>query len=258
MTAFEWVALVGAAAWIPHIATLIYRAVVRPRVIIIPVPQIEIGYNFLGPILNMKAALFAERKDAIVIQMEVHLKHEKGREIVLQWQSFVETFSELRSQAGERAEFSRDQDATALKLPTVLPVEKFIRFQDLDFQARANQLSTAADAEFNRSEQSGTPAAFLTSHAFNDLVRFYKHGFCWEAGRYEMTLRIHLMERGKPVVARTSFTLSQSEVEKLGANVPTIEESVRQIAQGVEAGERVLPKNWATPQLASKKIMVRT
>jgi hypothetical protein len=257
MNSFEWISVIGAAAWIPQILTGIYKVATKPRVSIIPVPTLEIGYNSLGPILNLKATLFAERKDATIIDMHARITHERGRVITLAWHSFTEKFSELRSQTGETAEVSRDQDATALRLSTSLPVEKFIRFQDTTFQERADALTAPALAELQRTsllKDSG--ATFLQSKEHSELMRFFRQGFSWEVGHYEFELKIHLLERRKPVIARSQFQLTGSDVERLAENVEFIGTRLRQIAAGVPERERVTSSNWANPRLGSKRIMV--
>jgi hypothetical protein len=259
VSTFEWIALIGAAAWVPQIISLAYRVIVKPRITVIPVPTIEISYNVLGPILNLKAALFTQRKDAIVVDMQLKLTHFKGRVIVLNWHSFVETFSELQGQAGEKAEVKRDQEATALKLSTILPTEKFIRFQDQSWQEEARRLTTAADQEFNRLKASVADAgpAFLATQAHESLVSFHKHNFCWEPGRYDLELCIQILERGSPAMARTHFELTQHEINRLRENLDMIEHQIEQIAIGSAEDEPKISTNWVNPRLASKLIMVK-
>jgi hypothetical protein len=258
MGSFDWVAVIGAAAWLPQIVSFVHRMLIKPRMSIIPVPQLEIGYTFLGPILNIKAALFAENKDATIVDMHVLLTHEKGRSIRLNWHSFVEKFSELRSLSGETAEVSRDQEATALRISTSLPVEKFIRFQDPAFQAQSRELTTIADADLNRiTDAGGDGGSFVHTKAYSELTRFLRHQFCWEAGRYQAEFQIQLLERRSPVMARSEFSLAESDVERLALNVGSMEKRIQQIAEGVPEAERVNPTNWANPHLGSKRIMVR-
>jgi len=52
MTPAEIAAYIGAAAWLPQIATLIYRYFVQPVVTIIPDKYAEVGFTSLGQSLT--------------------------------------------------------------------------------------------------------------------------------------------------------------------------------------------------------------
>ena len=258
MGVFEWVAVVGAAAWVPHLAGLLYRLATKPKVTMIPVPEIEVGYTWLGPVVNIKASLFAERKDALVLDMRMTLRHEKGKQIALVWHSFVEKFSEMRDRSGEATEISRDQVATALRLSTAVPTEKLIRFQDPGFQEKNRRLTADADGTLNRLKgvnPSGAPEAFLTSPEHESLANQFKHDFPWEPGRYTVKLSVEILERKRPALAETSFELSTGDVERLRGNATLVVERIAKIAK-VEKLEDV-QYQWATPRLRGKDIMVR-
>ena len=260
MTPFDWIAVVGAAAWLPQIGVAIYRFVVKPRVVVVPVTRLEVGYNILGPILNLKATLLAQRKDTIVVDMDITLRHERGKIIRLQWNSFVEKFSDVRSSEGENTEVSRDQEATALKLTSILPTEKFIRFQDADFQEKWRTLTTVANSELTRLKASvPEPAnAFLATKAWAELSAFIRHSFPWEAGVYQLELRIQLLERKSPAIARSEFRLTEEEIEWMQKNIPSAITRLEQIARDVPQAELSNVINWANPRLSGKKIMVKT
>ena len=78
MTPTEIVAYIGAAAWLPQIATWIYRKVVQPIVTIVPDKYAEVGFTSYGPIFNMRMAFSAENKDVIVDGFELLLQHSDG------------------------------------------------------------------------------------------------------------------------------------------------------------------------------------
>jgi hypothetical protein len=259
MTAFEWVAVVGAAAWLPQIGALIYRVVVRSRLHCIPVRQTELTFNHLGPIFNMRAALVVERKDAVITEMRATLRHDKGREVNLVWDSFVEQFSELKTHAGERGEFTRDQIATALKVSTALPNEKFFRFQDPVFKATHRQLSAKADDVLNRLPDGDVVgrAAFLRSREFTDLISFYLNYFPWEPGHYDVELRVRLLGVKRPLVGKASLELSADDVDRVRRNLPLIEQRLREICENVPAEQRATPSFWATPDLLQGEIALR-
>lgn len=259
MGVFEWMALIGAAAWLPQLGFVVYRSVITPRVVLIPVPELELGYTYFGPILNVKASLFAERKDAIILDMTVVLRHEHGREIVLEWHSFVEEFSELRDASGEATKVTRDQMATALRVSTAMPSEKFIRFQDPTFQDETRSLTRVAMEELERLKRAGSEEAvteYLRSKENEALMSHFRHGLPWEAGRYEVTLRMQMLDRDEPAVAKSTFDLSQGEVDRIRKNIAATEERVRLVAEGKNADEAD-PYQWTNPRLQDKDVMIR-
>jgi hypothetical protein len=71
MTAAELAAYIGAAAWLPQIATWVYRWFVRPKITITPDRYGEVGFTSFGPIFNLRMAFASDRKDAIIDGFEL-------------------------------------------------------------------------------------------------------------------------------------------------------------------------------------------
>lgn len=63
MNSFEIVAIIGAAAWIYPFAVRIIKLLTKTELEVINHRQVEIGYSFCGPILNINLAFSAENKD---------------------------------------------------------------------------------------------------------------------------------------------------------------------------------------------------
>jgi len=61
-----FIAILGAAAWIPHIIRLIIKIFSKPSLISINQKEIEIGFNTLGPIINFSLAFLAEKEKALI------------------------------------------------------------------------------------------------------------------------------------------------------------------------------------------------
>lgn len=257
MDVFDWVALIGAAAWLPQILVVIYWVLVKPRAVLIPVPELELGYTYYGPILNMKASLFAERKDALILEMKLFLRHEDGREIVLHWHSFTEEFSQLRDASGEAAKVTKDQMATALQVSTSVPTTKFIRFQDSSFQDETRGLFGASDQELNRlqaAEVDDPVGEYLTSKEHTQLLSHFRHGFPWEPGRYQFWLRMEIQGRRRPAVAESAFVLRKSDVDRLRTNIDVIERQAELFARGAE-DQLAREYQWINPRLEDKDVM---
>lgn len=49
MTWIGWVAIIGAAAWVPQVIFFLYNFFAKPKLKFIPQSTIEVGYSSLGP-----------------------------------------------------------------------------------------------------------------------------------------------------------------------------------------------------------------
>ena len=119
MTAFDWIAIVGAAAWVPQLVGWIVRRLATPRIRVIPGRSPEIGYTSFGPIFNLPCAISVARKDAIVERITATVTHQNGQSTEFRWTSLSETFSQVRSAEG-LTEVGRNQPAVALKVSTLV------------------------------------------------------------------------------------------------------------------------------------------
>ena len=66
MTPAEIAAYIGAAAWLPQIAFLLYLWLREPVLTIVPELAPEIGFTSNGAICNLRLAFIAEHKDLIL------------------------------------------------------------------------------------------------------------------------------------------------------------------------------------------------
>src|SRR5437867_4178650 len=95
MTPLDWVAIVGAAAWIPQVLGWAARKLTEPSLRLVTGIAPEIGYTSFGPIFNLTCAISAERKDAIIERVSCTLEHERGQRLRLSWARLSETFSQI-------------------------------------------------------------------------------------------------------------------------------------------------------------------
>lgn len=255
MTAFEWIALVGAAAWVPQIAFGAYKLFVRPKVTLIPGPIPEIGYSLLGPVFNVTCAFAVSRKDAIVQRMTARISHANGESRLLTWALLNETFSEIRSETGERAEFAKRQPALALKVSTSLLTEKLVGFQDFSFQEQRAALANDVISQHSHHEKTeddkGTAVALtLKSKAFSDFLDYYHHNQFWKVGAYTTDLAIYLLNRPEPIVKRVAFDVTPDTAERIASNLVEIRRVAEQTVRNPPPDERIDERwNWANPQL---------
>lgn len=222
-------AYIGAAAWLPQIGRFIYRKYAVARVRILPERSIELGYTSLGPILNVRLAFATDVKDAVLDRVSVELRHEGGDSKSLLWQSYAETFSEITDGTGNRQKVERDQPAIALKLSTSVLSEKFVRFQDANFQdqqrARFNDLQIQHD--FLKSSEADYRDKTLASREVYNLIELYRERFWWRPGKYSLVFSVRSPDRTRLQKASYHFALSQSHVDELRANIDNMAPFIR-------------------------------
>lgn len=249
----EIAAYVGAAAWLPQIGAWIYRVLIRPVVRIIPERQVQIGYTTYGPIFNIRMAIAADRRDAVIEHLEVRLTHEQGDTHAFSWASFSETFSEISDTQGNRQKVERDQPAIALKVSTALLLDKFVRFQDAGYhdRHRAPIDSAVAHQTFLRANESDAAAvgrALLASKEFHALLEFYRSEFWWKPGRYNATFAIKSSNKARLERDSFRFILAQHDVDSLRKNVGLMDANYSNIVMAGTPGYE--PKqvgwNWQT------------
>ncbi|HEX8503537.1 MAG TPA: hypothetical protein VF659_23335 [Pyrinomonadaceae bacterium] len=254
MTWTEWVALIGAAAWLPQIGQWIYALAAKPKLKVLPAPTVSIGYNILGPIVNLMVSISAERRDAVVEKITLKIRHEKGEERQLTWKVLDETFSQVRTHTGESAEYIKNQPAIALKVSTLLLVEKTIGFQDFEFQAKSQELTGRLEEEYEflkkRHQSEDVINQILQTKDYTKARDFFNDYYYWREGRYTFQMQLHEVRRRKPHIEKFEVILSKADVELLRENCKYLEDYVR--AQILSEGnkETKFPSwNWSSPQI---------
>ena len=242
MTVFDWVAIAGALAWVPTI----YSHFVKPKLQMFPDSLPEIGYHALGPMFNLKFALSASRKDAIIERMTAEIRHERGDFRILTWALLSETMSQVKSTSGDSAEVSKNQPALALKVSTSLLVEKLVGFQDKELQAEARTLGTALDALVirHRKLQNAQPAQIQGTKEYQDYIDFFKQRQFWKPGRYTVVVRAYLAGKREPASFARSFSISPDDADRLSNNLSGIIRQADEILADIPVGART-PDVWA-------------
>ena len=136
------ISLVGAAAWLPHLVTLIIKYVRKPKLTMTPARTCEIGYTELGPIFNIKAALTAEREDILIDKVEFALSHESGDTYLFRWHEIRELKGQMVLPGVQSRPIYQESEAIAIKL---LPTD----FKDLLFRNRLEH-HTQGNKRFTR------------------------------------------------------------------------------------------------------------
>ena len=79
------IAILGAAAWIPHLVQLFMKIFTKPKLITVNQKEIEIGFNTLGPIINVGLAFLSEKDKALIQKITLQLKHSSQASHLFRW-----------------------------------------------------------------------------------------------------------------------------------------------------------------------------
>lgn len=246
MTAAEFAAYIGAAAWIPQIARLIYWKFVRAVVSIVPEQYAEIGFTLYGPILNMRMAFSVDRKSAVIDEFDLVLRHADGETRTLRWSGMSETFSEITDQAGNRQTVSRNSGPVALKLGTESLTEKFVRFQEPRYHETIQPALSKLVSQFVFLKKRGGDyvADTLASKEFHELLEARQNSFWWRPGRYTMTVRLSSLKPISVTKAEYSFELTSSYIDQLQENVEKLRTELENTIKSNLPNFQAEPLNW--------------
>ncbi|MDP8263853.1 MAG: hypothetical protein P9M12_00035 [Candidatus Aceula lacicola] len=246
-----FLAFLGAAAWLPHIFSWIYKAIVKPHIHITIGQKLEVGYTGYGPILNLMCAISSSRCDALVNKINIILRHEKGQETALTWVTLNESISQIRSITGTTAEVGKYQAAIALKVGTVNLVEKLIGFQDFEFQQERDLLLTKAAEVLNHSKKT-TPSDYKTkvlqSKELDDLISYYKQEINWQVGKYFGEIKVSVAQSKKVSVHPFEFSLTKNDIDRLNKNIDEIKRTINDAISPPEEKKGEI-WDWIRPQI---------
>ncbi len=250
MTPTEIVAYIGAAAWLPQIATWIYRKVVQPIVTIVPDNYAEVGFTSYGPIFNMRMAFSAENKDLIIDGFELLLKHSDGDTHILRWAGLKETFSEITDASGNRQVIERDQIPIAIKIGTESLIEKFVRFQEPRYHESDRPPISDLIAHFNflkRSNPENYVSQTLSSKELFSVLETRQKAFWWKPGHYQIVLKLSSPRKFKLTHSQFDFTLTSIDIDRLKENLNNLEIDLKNIIKSnlPDFTSEVINWNWA-------------
>jgi hypothetical protein len=243
----ELAAYIGAAAWLPQIATWLYRSLVKPKLRIVPGDFADVGFTSFGPIFNVRMAFFVENRDLIVDGIDLIIRHQDGESRSFRWAGLAETFSEITDASGNKQIISRDQTPIAIKITTQILFEKLVRFQEPRFHEADRALGQALVAHFNFLKQKN-PNTFvpdvLESKELYAVVEGKQKWFCWKPGRYEVELKIKSPQSFRFTDSRFAFELPAVDVDHLKKNLGLIDTEIRNVISSNMPGFKPQPVSY--------------
>lgn len=257
MTGTELAAYIGAAAWVPHVGRWIYDAVVVPDVTIIANKQAEISFTSFGPIFNLSLAISADRRDALLDKIEIHLVHEGGDTHQLSWEGMQENLSQISNQKGERAVVEKQQPAIALKIPTIALVERFVRFQEGPFHNKYQSKYKELEDQLDFMKQKGGEFAeeLIAGKEFHSLMEFFKESFWWKSGKYTVEFSVASPKRVKLQPLRFEFELSSQNIDRLQKNLENVNAFASEVIRSVEDSDHKFAEiDWSWQNVNMKRV----
>jgi hypothetical protein len=262
VTGVDIAAIVGAAAWLPQIIGWIQKSLAKPILRLIPAAAPEIGFTSFGPILNLTCAFTTARKNAIINDIRVKLKHENGETLALQWNAIVENKSETYTAAGQTETEHSLRSVLALKVTVDDFAERLMRFWSttfrLGFADHWRRLRARRDAlERNEADIERVKHLVQRSDEYSAVVDFCRGSFYWREGSYDVEVAVYCEELKKPLINNFTFTLYQPDVQALRANLTQLEEGLMRMLFGNEFKE-TFPWNWQYPIMQKRDATMNT
>lgn len=244
----ELAAYIGAAAWLPQIASWLYRKFILPSISVIPNQYAEVGFTSLGSIFNVRMAFSVESKDVIVDGIEIIARHEDGESRTLRWAGLAETFSEITDAAGNKQTVSRDETPIAIKIGTMSLLEKFVRFQEPRYHEADRPLTQALIAHFNYLKQTNPDnyvAEVIASRELFSVLEARKKSFWWKPGRYDIEVQLSSPQKFNLTSSGFHFHLTSSDVDLLKKNLMSLDTELKNIVSSNLPDFQAQPLNWS-------------
>ena len=243
----ELAAYIGATAWLPQIASWIYKQYVKPEIIIVPDKYAEVGFTTNGPILNFRMMITSKNKSLIIDGFELFIKHSDGDEHKLRWSGLLETFSEITDNEGNKQVVSKDQTPIAIAVSPESLSEKFIRFQEPKFHESDRDLKSSLIAHFNfllKTFPNEYREKILSSKELTNVTDNGKEAFWWKSGRYEIKAAISSSNKFILKFPQLKFDITNIDVENLNQNISLIKNDLENVIQQGNENFEKMPINW--------------
>lgn len=252
MKLIDWVAILGALAWTPHLYYILKKALTKSEIRIITGKFGEIGFTTLGPIFNMRLAFSVKNHDIVISNIKVRISHENGEEKLFEWQGIRQNISTMTTPDGSILPNEKEHSVLAIKLKQYDIEERFIQFQEAAFINGKNDKELAANRRMGYLKHKGDyeDINFLDSQEMVDLYNYIKHSFSWKSGNYVATIEIDSPEKYSLIDNQYEFFLSSIDIEELEKNKGQVELSYQKLKPDKS---NMVKWNWRNPPLKKRE-----
>lgn len=252
MDLIDFIAIVGALAWTPHIIVLVRNWWLKPEIAIITGPSPEIGFTSYGPIFNLNIAFTVKHKDIVVSGLKVKIKHEDGEEKVFEWQGIKQEILKTYQADGSNIPHRREHSVLAIKLNQQQIEERFIQLQETAFHVDKDPLlqKCIKKAAFLSKKGPIDPKSFVECQEMNELIEFSELSCIWKTGNYSIAIDLESPDIFSLKSNKYRFELNSHEVASLEANKEAIKLDYINMGGAPEKDEKAAIWNWVNPKLS--------
>ena len=249
MKLLDFIAILGALAWLPQIISWIYNFMKKPEISIYHDGEAEVGYTKNGNVFNLRLSFLARYKYALIDNIELLLIDKDGAHHTLKWMWYSETFYELQGPGGN-ATMARQQNAIAINAFKDVLIEKFIGFQSINFLEKRKELAYKLTTFVENHKTNGDINInnIKNSHEYNELIRLYKNSLLWKSGSYSAVAKIHIADTNETINHCFSFRLSDLELDTLNKNIEYVKSIIDYEFIGIDK-ELTGAWLWAKPTI---------
>lgn len=230
MKFFEWIALIGAFAWLPHLIIAMKDFFIRPQIRIITEKKAELGFTFFGSIINLRLAFAVKKKELVISGVKIQLTHQSGERRTFEWQGIVQNILQVKNPEYGEIPLEKESSVLAIKLNLKEIEERFIRFQEPKYHESKNTLDLKIHKKLIYLQESGQIdyESFLSSEEMTELVSFIKQSFNWRAGRYTARFEVESPDQFTLIDNQYSFELLPMDINTMEKNTSFIEKHYEQ------------------------------
>ena len=216
----EWLAIIGAFAWLPTIIQWIKEYFNKPILTIVSGIQAEIGFTSFGPIINLSLAFLSEKKKAMVNKVELELVHENNDTQKFSWVWFEELLYSMDLPDFQQINTKRNQSAIAIKIGVDELIEKKVGFQQNTFKNEYDKHYKQLTEDAIEFYQLGkSPEELKITTSYRQLYDLLTNSFNWKVGKYKVKISAHISTDNIIANHEFNFSLSSLDVKLLHTNI---------------------------------------
>lgn len=252
MELIDWIAILGALAWSPHLIAIIKNYLTKPEVRVISNRTVELGFTTLGPIFNVRLAFSVKNHDIVVSGLKIRISHESGEEKVFEWQGIKQQVLKMTAPDGSVMPYEKENSVLAIKLNQREIEERTIQCSEIAFLNGKSEYEAKATKRMTylKDQDEFDEPEFLNSQEMTDLYGYIKHSFSWKSGSYKAVIELESPESFNIVDNVYGFSLTPIDIEELDKNKSQIEISYGKNSHGNATQEKVDASwNWRSPTL---------
>ncbi len=248
MELIDWIAILGALAWTPHLFSIIKKALMIPEIRVITEKFGSVGFTTYGSIFNLRLAFSIKNSDIVISDLKIRLKHESGEERIFEWQNMRQQISTITTLDGGVMPTEKNHSVLAIKLNQNDIIERSIECREISYINGINkyEINAIKKKAYLQEQNEYVEADFLRCQEMTDLFNYMKHSFSWKAGAYKAIIEIKSPEKFSLVDNQYEFSLNPIDIEFLDKNKEQIAMSFETVK---EDKSNLVSWVWRNPRL---------